>query len=370
MRGRRRRPRSGRLRRRAPVPRPGCPARAERRSSPRRRARCSAASRARCRGSEARAGDGAASCSRRRTRCPASVSAARMRSRSGERHDEQVVDVTGLVLRQLDELAETELGVARGGLAAPAVPFVEMRRGRCATSPPGARRGASCSRRSRTSVLSREPWNAQHLHTVGELVVVRRDEAAVAEAEEVLRREEAVRRGDALRCDAGSAEGLRSVLDHRDAERDELVHRRGPAEQVHRHDRARARRDLRGDVVDVDVHRRRVDVGEDGRRTAARDRLGGRVERERRADDLVAGADLHRVEHDHDRVRAVRDADRLRDAEERGRLLLECPEVRPTDELPAVEDLAEAGLELRDQRRVLRLDVNQRYLRHGVGLSW
>ena len=136
---------------------------------------------------------------------------------------------------------------------------------------------------------------------------------------------------------------------------------------MHRHERARARRDLRCDVLDVDVHRRGVDIGEHRHCSKARDRLRRRVERERRADDLVAGADLHRVEQDHDRVGAVRDADRLRDAEERRRLLLELPEVRAAYELPVFDDFAEAGLELRDQRPVLGLDVNQRYLRHGVG---
>ncbi len=39
----------------------------------------------------------------------------------GRAADEEVVDVAGLVLRQLDELAEAELCVARGGLAAPRV---------------------------------------------------------------------------------------------------------------------------------------------------------------------------------------------------------------------------------------------------------
>ena len=91
--------------------------------------------------------------------------------------------------------------------------------------------------------------------------------------------------------------------------------------------RVRAR-DLRGDVLGIDVQRHRVDVGEHRSRAAPGDRLGGRVERERRADHLVARPDLHRVEHEHERVGAVRDADRLLRAEVRGRLLLERVEVR------------------------------------------
>ena len=78
----------------------------------------------------------------------------------------------------------------------------------------------------------------------------------------------------------------------------------------------------------IEVERGRVDVGEDGRRAAPRDRLGGRVERERRADHLVAGADPHRVEREHERVGAVRDADRARHAEVLGGLGLERLHVR------------------------------------------
>jgi len=136
---------------------------------------------------------------------------------------------------------------------------------------------------------------------------------------------------------------------------------------VHRHDRARAIGDLRRDIVGIDVERHGVDVGEDRRRAALGDRLGSCVEREGRADDLVAGADLHRVEHDHERIGAVRDTDRLLHAEIGGRFLLEGVVVRPADELAAVEHLAEAGLELGLQRGVLGVDVNERD-RHGDSL--
>jgi hypothetical protein len=81
-----------------------------------------------------------------------------------------------------------------------------------------------------------------------------------------------------------------------------------------------------------------------------------------------SGSTLSGVEHEHDRIGAVGDPDGARYAEVRGGLLLERPEVGAADELPAFENLAEPGLELRDQRRILRLDVNERnLLRHGVG---
>jgi hypothetical protein len=113
------------------------------------------------------------------------------------------------------------------------------------------------------------------------------------------------------------------------------------------------------------VHR--IDVREDGRCAAPRDRLRRRVEGERRADHLVARPDPERVEHEHERIRAVRDADRVlrrrgTPAASRSNAL----HVRPEDERARLEHLGERALQLRNQRRVLRLDVNERDLRHGV----
>ncbi len=225
-----------------------------------------------------------------------------------------VVDVARLVGRELDDLAEPELRVPRGGLAAQPVPPVDAAAGRCGASRPAARRGASCSRRTRTpsSRASRGSAASGPARRAPASLTATRPPSP--KREEVLRREEAERRGDARR-DPGRAEGLRGVLDDRQAEPPQRLDRRRAAEQVHGHDRLRPLRDPPLDVGRVEVQRRRVDVGEDGRRAAPGDRLGGRVERERRADDLVALADAERVEHEHERVGAVRDADRLLDAE-------------------------------------------------------
>ena len=102
-----------------------------------------------------------------------------------------------------------------------------------------------------------------------------------------------------------------------------------------------------------------IDVGEHRRRAAPHDRLRSRVERERRADHLVAGPDAERVEGEHERVGAVRDPDRALHAEVGGGFLLERPVVRAADEALAVEHLAEGGLEPRNQRLVFGSDVNE-----------
>ena len=111
----------------------------------------------------------------------------------------------------------------------------------------------------------------------------------VAEAEEVLRGEEAEGRRDAGLRDACRAEGLSRILDDRNAELGQLIERRRAAEEVDGHERPRPRRDSRGNVLGVDVQGDRVDVGEHGGGTATRDRLGGGVESERRADDSSPG---------------------------------------------------------------------------------
>ena len=196
-------------------------------------------------------------------------------------------------------------------------------------------------------------------YTVRQLLVGGRDEAAVAERKQVLRREEAEGRGNAGRRDSTCAESLRRVFDQRDAEPGERLEIGGPPKQVHGHDRPRPLRHPGGDVLRVDIQRHRVDIGEDRRRAGAHDRLRRRVEGERRADHLVAGADLQRVQHEHQRIRSVGDADRLRDAEVGGRLLFEGLHVRSQDERAGFEHFLEPAQNLRNQALVLRPHVNE-----------
>ena len=103
-----------------------------------------------------------------------------------------------------------------------------------------------------------------------------------------------------------------------------------------------------------------VDVAEDRRGAAAAIGLRGREERERGADDLVARPDAERVEDEDERVRPVGDADGVADAEVGGGLLLEGAHLRAEDESAGVDDLSEAVLQLLDERRVLRPDVDER----------
>ena len=123
--------------------------------------------------------------------------------------------------------------------------------------------------------------------------------------------------------DALRAGGLRGVLQHRHAERLDLRHRSDVAEQVDDHHRLRARRQRRAHGLGGDAERLGVDVAEHRARAGRRDRLGGRVERERRDHDLVAGADAERAQRERQRVGPVRDADRVAGADIGGELVLE-----------------------------------------------
>src|SRR5262249_44575023 len=187
----------------------------------------------------------------------------------------------------------------------------------------------------------------EQLDAVGELLIVGRHESAVSETEEVLRRIEAEGRDHAVLRDARCAEGLRRVFEHGDAELDQGTDIEQPAEEVDGNDGPRPVGDLGGRVLQVEVERDGVDVREDGRCAAPYPRRGGGVEGEGRADHLVARPDAERVEGEHERVGAVRHADRAFDAEVGGRLVLESPVVRAADEALAVEYLTESGLEPR-----------------------
>src|SRR5205807_10126612 len=123
-----------------------------------------------------------------------------------------VIDVAVLVLRELHEVAEAKLGVARRSIAATAVPLVEMRQ-----EEPEERRLQLVEARvvaDEVEVgLVARAVERENAHAVREIFVVRDNETAIAEAEEILRRKEAVRRDDAMLRDARCAKRLRGVLD-------------------------------------------------------------------------------------------------------------------------------------------------------------
>ena len=202
--------------------------------------------------------------------------------------DEEVVDVARLVLGSVAELADPELAIPLGGLAAQLRPAVEL-----AEEDPQHSRldlveaGVAADELERR--LRLRAVEAEHPDPLGELRVVHRDEAAVAEPEEVLRRIEAEGRRDPVPGDRGRAEGLRGVLDQRQPEGSAsassgagrpkrctgmIAFVLGPS---FRSTSAGSRLSVAG-----------VDVGEHGSRAGAGDRLGRRVEREGRTDHLVA----------------------------------------------------------------------------------
>src|SRR5205085_9617591 len=104
----------------------------------------------------------------------------------------------------------------------------------------------------------------------------------VAEARKVLRREEReggrVAEGARPAAVYRSPDGLRRVLDDRDAQLAQVGDGRDVAEQVDGDDRPGVLRHRALDGLAGDPERRRIDVAEDGHRTRCDDRLGGSAE--------------------------------------------------------------------------------------------
>jgi hypothetical protein len=130
---------------------------------------------------------------------------------------------------------------------------------------------------------------------------------------------------------------------------------------VHDDDCLRALRDRRLDGLGRDAERLWVHVAEHGARAGQRDGLGGRVERERGDDDLVAGADAHPAQREGDGVGPVADADRVAGAEVVGELGLEGADLRAEDEAAGLDDLADLRLDGVDQRLNRRASVEEGY---------
>ena len=199
-----------------------------------RRARSRAASGRGCRGTGARVGDGAGSCS---TGARDSRLRELPRFPPGATYERHTRGTRGPARRrELDDLAEAELGVAGGSLATRHVPAGEVRK------EDAEHRGlhgveAGVRPHQLEGLLVARTVEAEHSHALGDAVVETRHESAVAEREEVLRREEAERRADAGLGDTLRSERLGRVLEDRNSELRELAECCHAPEQVHRHDR-------------------------------------------------------------------------------------------------------------------------------------
>ena len=209
---------------------------------------------------------------------------------------------------------------------------------------------------------------------LSERVVLRGDEAGIAHATEVLRREEA-RRAEIARRHRGAtlpagAHRLRGVLDYaefmRGGEGLKGVEVEGLAEEVHRHDGAGTRSDLPGGVHEVDIEGVRIDVDPDRGRTKTGHGARGSEESEGWQEDFVAFADIERHEREQQCVGTGRDPEGVLHAEERGAVFLEGLEARAHDEHVRAEDIAEGGLELSLEGAVLRAEIKERDVRHGA----
>src|SRR5207237_9474077 len=139
----------------------------------------------------------------------------------GRADDVQVVDVPAVVGRELDELAEPELSVALRGLPPQPVPLRDLREEQAERRRLELVEARVVADELEVALVARAV-EAEQADPLAELLVGDRDQAAVAERAEVLRRVEGEGRGDAGRRDPLRSEGLRRVLDDRRAEPGEL----------------------------------------------------------------------------------------------------------------------------------------------------
>ena len=209
---------------------------------------------------------------------------------------------------------------------------------------------------------------AQQPDLVGDRRVVRHEPAAVAPGAEVLRGVEGEAAGVAHRARATAGEPgavrLAGVLDDGDALgprqlEDRVEVERAPVEMDGDH-RARARRDRALDQLGRDERGARIDVDEARRRARQRDRLGGRDERVRRHDHLVAAADAERAQRQHQGFGARGDADGVRRAAVPRELLLEGLDLGAERERRAARDPLDLAQQLVHERRVGVVHSGQR----------
>ena len=160
------------------------------------------------------------------------------------------------------------------------------------------------------------------------------------------------------------ADRLRGIFDDRNAgTRGNVDNRRhvgALAEQVHRQDRFRLRRESGRDGSGVDIERGGIDVDKHRTRSHPGDRAGRREERKRSRHDLVARTDVQGHQGGKERIRARRNANGVRDSKKRFELALEGFNLGTEDEVLRIADARDRVEHALAERRELCLEVDQR----------
>ena len=199
------------------------------------------------------------------------------------------------------------------------------------------------------------------------LGIVAADRSAVAEATEILAREEAESSVGTDGADPAAlvfrADGLTGVFDHDEPmllrQGHDRVHVGRLTEEVDRYDRLGVRGYFGFDRAGIDIERDRVDVREHRGRADPHDGSDGGEERERRGDDLVSCSDPFGHQRDDQRVRAAAHAHRAGGAAVGGHLLFKGLDFGTEYEALAVADLLHDGHDFRFERGVLGPEVQK-----------
>ena len=203
-------------------------------------------------------------------------------------------------------------------------------------------------------ILRLHPVIAQGTGFRGERIVVRHEQTAIAEATEILGREETVAAevtdGSHAAAFVARPDGLRGILDHKQAmlfsQSHDSIHVSTLAKKMHWNDGLRPLGHFGPGVVHVDVEGRGMDVYEHWRRPGAGHAACRCEECERRTEHFISGADLQGHQREKDGVRAGGNADRMFRLHQLTDLLFECAHLGAHDEVARLEHALEGRRKL------------------------
>jgi len=196
-----------------------------------------------------------------------------------------------------------------------------------------------------------------------ETVVVGADRPGITERAEIFRGVKAQTSGEDRRAGALSMafrpDRLGCVLDYLQiVPGGDFVHClqvRHLSEEIDGNDRPRFGGDLFLKGGDVDVKRRRLNIGENDFGARPRDRSGRREKREGGADHFIARLQAQGHQRTEERVASAADADRMLYAAVRGQVFLKFFDMRPQHQRLVIENFIQRGANLFADWRVLRL---------------
>jgi hypothetical protein len=166
---------------------------------------------------------------------------------------------------------------------------------------------------------------------------------------------------------------LRGIFDDDEAmtarDRQDRIHVSHRSMEMDRHDRLGARRDRALDPRRIHGPAIGIDIDKDRRGAAIEDGGGRRDEGQRNGDDLIAGSDAGSEQRQVQRRSAAVDGNAAIGAAIRGKGIFEGDDFRAENELSAVQDAGQRGIDRILGLAILRLEIEERDQRAVLAMS-